>query len=150
MSSPNSRVYNCNCDGCNVEQLFLYKSLLVSSDSRYKVFESFRYPTLLKHFPFLSGFFDESGLSLQVSFRSYDELFNTCSENHPVTPPPESFGLEFSSQGFRMNSLAQVLSNYGFDNSNSDVFEISCEYFGGSSNFYCDSCNHPVFEYVCC
>ncbi|KAF0528710.1 hypothetical protein F8M41_013011 [Gigaspora margarita] len=113
-------------------------------------FLSERYPSLPEHLPFSSGFFDDSSLPSQVSFRDFDELHNAHPESYPITPPPESFGLESSSQDFEMNSLSYVLDNYGFNDSNSDVSEFSCEYFGGGSNFYCDSCNHPVFECVCC
>ncbi|KAF0558441.1 hypothetical protein F8M41_009332 [Gigaspora margarita] len=153
--------------------LFLYKSLLEASDSHYEVLESFvfflwshsefnqlhslyseflseRYPSLPEHLPFSSGFFNDGGLSSQVSFRSYDEFRNTRIENYPITPPSESFGLESPSQDFEMNSLSRVLNNYSFNDSNSDVSDISCEYFGDGSNFYCDSCNHPVFECDCC
>ncbi|KAF0339059.1 hypothetical protein F8M41_016400 [Gigaspora margarita] len=94
-----------------------------------------------------------NNLTSQVSFRDFDELRNARSEGYPITPPSESFGSESSFQGLKMNSLTRTLIDYGFDNdSNPDApeVEVSCEYFGGSSSFYCDSCNHPTFECVCC
>ncbi|KAF0528722.1 hypothetical protein F8M41_013023 [Gigaspora margarita] len=93
-------------------------------------FLSERYPTLLEHLPFSSGFFDDSSLPSQVSFCDFGELHNAHSEGYSITPPSESFGLESSSQDFEMNSLSYILDNYGFNDSNSDVSEISCEYFG--------------------
>ena len=125
MSSSNLQVLyfnNCNCDGCNVEQLFLYKSLLKSSDSHYEVLESFvlylwnhsefnqlhnlyaeflseRFPSMPEHLPFSARFFDDGVLSSQTSFRGYDESRNSHPENYPISPSPESFGLESSSHG---------------------------------------------------
>ncbi|KAF0506056.1 hypothetical protein F8M41_019228 [Gigaspora margarita] len=175
MPSPNSRCscsLGCNCDGCNNEQLFLYKSLLVSSDSHYEVLESFvlflwnhsefnllhdlyseflslHYPTLPEHLPFSSEYFNDSNLTSQVSFRDFDELRNAHSEGYPITPPSESFESESSSNDSEMHSLSQALENYRFDDSNSDI-EISCEYMDNNPQFYCGTCEYPSFECVCC
>ncbi|CAG8614231.1 6530_t:CDS:2 [Gigaspora rosea] len=155
MSSSNPHIpcfNNCNCDSCNIEQLFLYKSLLESSDSRYKVLESFvlfhwshsefnqlhslysgflseHYLSLPEHLPFSSRFFNDSNLSSQVSFCSYNEFRNTCIED----------------------------LDYGFDNnSDNDISELeysnipSCEYLDDNPSFYCKLCNYPTFDCVCC
>ncbi|CAG8630343.1 13883_t:CDS:2 [Gigaspora rosea] len=143
-----SRFSNCNCDDCNNEQLFLYKSLLETSDTRYENFY-LRLSNFDGASSFSSGFFNDSGLSSQVFFHVLDKSRNAFSESYLVPPSSESFRSR--------DSLPRALVNYSFDNSSdSNISKLeytnipTCEYLDDNPSFYCDLCNYPTFDCVCC